>query len=280
MISKVSIITVCFNSEGWIKDSIKSVLLQTYDNIDYYIIDGRSEDRTLDVIFKTLSSLNVQKDINYQLDKEISRDCKSHKFGSLHGKNIYIISQNDNGVYDAMNKGIDFVSEGFVGILNSDDIYASDKIISNIVSEFERSNCDAVYGNLSFFRQNISNVIRYWKASAYQQGSFKLGWHPPHPTFFVKKEMYKKYGKFDCDLHLAADFDLMLRFIEINKISVSFLNQNLVYMRYGGQSTKSIRNILIGQRDIWRSFKKNNVKISFFYYYKRLMPKLMQLIKG
>lgn len=268
----ISIITVCYNAEEWISDAVESVLEQSYSKINYYIIDGLSTDRTIDVLHKKLLSLGVRKSATSEkLDHH-----GLHKLGTFGEKNIYLISEPDNGLYDAMNKGIGFVSEGVVGILNSDDMYRSSQTIENVMDHFKKTNCDALYGNLNFFRNNPECIIRKWRSSGYKKGAFQRGWHPPHPTFFVDKNIYCKYGVFDTTLEVAADFDLMFRFIEINKIRVDFLNETLVLMRYGGKSTGSLKNIIQGQMDIWRSFKKNGVKFPNLYYFKRLLPKLRE----
>ena len=205
---KVSIITVVFNNREMIKDAISSVLNQTYKNIEYIVIDGLSEDGTVDVIE--------------------SYGAKITKF----------ISEKDDGIYDAMNKGIALATGDIVGILNSDDFYIDDKVIEKIVKEFENNKIDSVYADLIFVKpEELERTVRYYDSSYFNPEKFAYGWMPAHPTFFVKKWVYDKYGVFRTDLIIAADFDLLLRFLYTQKISYSYLQEVLVKMRLGGVST-------------------------------------------
>ena len=181
---KISIITVVWNNAKTIKDAINSVLNQSYKDIEYIVIDGSSTDGTIEIV-------------------------------QSYGDKIKFISEKDNGLYDAMNKGIRMATGDVVGILNSDDFYASDKILQIVADEFLKGNIDSVYANLEYIDANDpKRVIRYWRSKKYQEGLFRSGWHPAHPTFFVKKEIYEKYGVFDLSFKIAADYELMLRFFE------------------------------------------------------------------
>tara|TARA_B100002019_G_scaffold137251_1_gene118263 strand:+ start:30808 stop:31572 length:765 start_codon:yes stop_codon:yes gene_type:complete len=246
---KVSIITVSLNSEHTIRQCIDSVLNQTYKNIEYIIIDGMSSDKTIKIIDSYRSKL--------------------YKF----------VSEKDEGLYDAMNKGIKLATGDIVGILNSDDEYFNENVIENIVEAFSNKEADSLYGDLCFVDpNNTRNVKRFWKSSEFKHGSFKKGWHPPHPTFFVKKDIYNKYGLFDTNLRISADFDLMLRFLEKHKISTTYFPSTLVRMKIGGESTKSLKNIWISNKSILQSFDKNGIQINkFFYVFKRLLLKILQI---
>ena len=247
---KFSIITATYNSTTTITDCINSVNNQTYPNIEHIIIDGGSTDDTLKII-----------------DSIPNRVSKT-------------ISEPDKGIYDAMNKGISQATGDVIGILNSDDFYASDTIIQKIITTFEKTNCEAVYGNLDFVNPNDSKrILRHWKSSQFKSGSFKKGWHPPHPTFFVKREVYKKHGIFDTSLNVSADFELMLRFIEKNKIETYYLDETIVKMRYGGASTTSLKGIFQGNKNILKAFKKNKIKVSPFYTLNRFVYKAAQFFK-
>ncbi len=246
---KISIITATYNSSKHVLHCIESVNRQTYSNIEHIIIDGASKDNTLDVINSIPNRINK------------------------------IISEPDNGIYDAMNKGIKYASGDIIGILNSDDFYNNDAIIENIVKVFTEKRVDSVYGNLDFVAQdNPLKVIRHWKSSIFTPNGFSRGWHPPHPTFFVKSDIYKSFGMFDTTLNVSADFELMLRFLEKEKISTFYLDETIVKMRYGGESTGSIKKIIEGNRNILYAFRKNGIKISPFYPILRLLPKLKQFI--
>ena len=182
---KVSIITVCYNSEKYISDAIKSVINQTYPNIEYIIIDGGSIDNTLSIITSFKTGI--------------------HK----------IVSEKDNGLYDAMNKGIAIATGDIIAFLNSDDLYINNSVILEIVECFERASPDVLYADLVYVnRENINSTIRKWTSSQYINGSFTKGWHPPHPTFIVRKEVYSNFGGFNLNFSIAADFELMLRFME------------------------------------------------------------------
>jgi glycosyltransferase involved in cell wall biosynthesis len=244
---KISIITVCFNSEKYIRTAIESVLGQDYPNIEYIIIDGKSTDKTLEII-------------NEYRDKI---QC--------------IISEPDKGIYDAMNKGLKLATGDVLATLNSDDIYTSSNVISLIVDTFKKNECDIVFGDLYYVKpENTDIIVRKWVAKPYFPDSFKKGWHPPHPTFFVKNEIFLKYGYFDLSLKLAADFELMLRFLEKYRIMSIYICKTLVKMRLGGASNKSIRNIIKQNMECYKAFKYNNIKMSPLYSFYRLFPKILQ----
>ena len=250
---KISIITSTFNSAKTIKDTLDSILNQTYKNIELLIIDGNSKDNTLDIV--------------RQYDKQFE------------GKLRYI-SEPDKGIYDAMNKGIHMATGDIIGILNSDDLYMDTTVLEDIASTFIQSKVDAVYGNLLFVDEKDTNkVVRTWKGSQYKSGGFLKGWHPAHPTFYVRKEIYDKYGVFDISFNVSADFELMLRLIEKHKISNLYLDRNFVRMRMGGESTGSIKKIITGNKNVLRAFEKNGFKVSPFYPVIRLFPKAINIIK-
>ncbi len=230
---KVSIITVVHNNEYTISDAIDSVLNQTYKNIEYIVIDGASTDGTVDVIKKYASKINK------------------------------LIIEPDNGIYDAMNKGLRLATGDIIGFLNSDDFYASNNVLEKVVNEFTEKKVDSVYGDLIYVdNKETTKVVRYWKSKPYREGLFKKGWHPPHPTFFVKREVYKKYGSFRLDFKIAADYELMLRFLEKYKISTAYIPEVLVKMRIGGKSNKSIKNIIKANLECYKAWKINNLKIN------------------
>lgn len=245
---KVSIITAVFNSAETIEDCIKSVANQTYSNIEHIIIDGNSTDGTLDVINKY-----------------------KHKIAR-------IVSEPDNGIYDALNKGIRLAGGDIIGILHSDDFYAHDRVIEKVVDTFVRYNVDSCYGDLQYVARNdINRVIRYWKSSNYKHGKFKYGWMPPHPTFFVKKSVYENYGLLNLDFPLAADYELMLRFLYKYRISTTYIPEVLVKMRTGGTSkpgSYTIGAIL----ENYRAWKVNNLNYPITMLFKPF-SKISQFFK-
>ena len=247
---KISIITITYNSEKTIKDTINSVLSQNYKNIEYIVVDGDSQDYTKEIV---------------------------NSYGNKISK---FISEPDNGIYDAMNKGLKLCTGDIIGILNSDDVFFDNKVIERIVKEFEDKDVDSTFGDLYYVKQdNLDKIVRKWKSSPFIEGSFAKGWHPAHPTFYVKKEIYEKYGYFDTTFDVSADFELMLRFLEKYKITSSYIPQVLVKMRDGGESNRSIQNILLGNKNIRRAFVKNGIKVNKLYTPKRLLFKVWQRIK-
>ena len=173
-----------------------------------------------------------------------------------------------------MNKGIQMASGDIVGILNSDDIFSSTDVISKIVSNF--GNNDMVYGNIDYVNANGKHV-RSWKSTPYQVEAFLKGWHPPHPSLFVKRNSYTKYGYFDVIFAIAADFDLMLRFFEKHKLKSCYLDTTIVTMTTGGASN-TFSGIIQGNKEINQSFKKNNIKKSNLYFLYRYIPKIKTII--
>lgn len=249
----ISLITVCLNSEKYIQSTIESVLNQTYESIEYIIVDGLSNDNTLEIIRK------------YQPEFR---------------NRMVLISEKDKGIYDAMNKGIRMAKGDIIGFLNSGDILIDKFVISDIVEVFKNKNVDSIYGNLYLVGSHKTDVvIRTWKGSPFINGSFLQGWHPPHPTFYVKRAVYEKYGGFDTTLNVSADFELMLRFLEKYHISTWYYDRFFVKMRYGGESTGSIFKIIKGNKNIVKAFKKNGFSISLLYPLYRLVPKLKQFVK-
>ena len=246
---KISIITATYNSAVTVADTIESVANQTYKNIEHLIIDGLSKDKTLDVV-------------------------KSSK----HNGPVY--SEKDKGIYDAMNKGIVKASGDVIGILNSDDFYASDDIIEQVAHLFATTNCDLLYGDLYFIDQNnTSKVKRKWISGNYKLKDFLYGWMPPHPTFFVRKEVYEKYGMFNMELGSAADYELMLRFMFKRKLKTSYLNKVMVLFRVGGASTKNLNNRVKANMNDRRAWVVNGLTPKWFTLHLKPLRKIKQYIK-
>lgn len=244
---KVSVITVTYNSSETIEETIKSVVNQDYPNIEYIIIDGQSKDNTLDIVNKYKTQIAL------------------------------VISENDNGIYDAIGKGIRKATGDIIVALNSDDMYATNDIISKVVELFKSSHADAVYGDLNYVdRLDTNKVIRKWKSGAYKKGHFLKGWMPPHPTFFVRNYCYQKYGSFNLSLKSAADYELMLRFIHKHGIKVAYLPQLIVNMRAGGQSNVSFKNRFKANREDRKAWEINGLKPGFFTLIRKPLSKIKQ----
>ncbi|HNQ12808.1 MAG TPA: glycosyltransferase family 2 protein [Bacteroidia bacterium] len=248
---KISIITITYNSQATVEDTLKSVLEQDYPDIEYIIVDGRSKDQTLKIV-------------NRYSDR-ISK----------------IVSEKDNGLYDALNKGISLATGEVIGMLHSDDVYAYPQAISDVMKQFKSDSAlEGVYADLVFVnRQDPNKVMRYWKSGEYIEGSFEQGWMPPHPTFFVRKDCYAKHGSFNTSLKLSADYELMLRLIHIQKIKIKYLPSTLVKMKMGGTSNVSFFVKLKANIEDKLAWKMNGVKPGFLTFFKKPLRKLSQYFK-
>jgi glycosyltransferase len=246
---KISIITAVLNGRNTIADTLESILNQSYKNVEHVIIDGGSTDETLEIL-------------------------KRYKNGTTK-----IISEPDGGVYEALNKGIQLSSGDVIGILNGDDFYAHGQVLNRVVDVFEREKVDSCYGDLQYVkRDNTSKLIRFWKSSPYRPGKFNYGWMPPHPTFFVKKEIYEKFGIFNTDLKIAADYELMLRFLERFKISTHYIPEVLIKMRVGGMSNRNLRNMFLKSCEDYKAWKVNDLKSPFYTILLKNISKIPQFL--
>ena len=250
---KISIITVCYNSEKYIRSAIESVLNQTYGDIEYIIVDGGSTDSTIDIV---------------------------KPYEPLFNGRMRWISEKDKGIYDAMNKGIAMATGNIVGILNSDDFYINIGIIKKIVQYFQDNEVDAVYGDLLYvYANNVNKIQRYWKSGYYKENAFMWGWMPPHPALFVKKEMYDKYGNFNINFKSGADYEFMLRIIHKERIKIVYIPQIIVKMRNGGKSNRSLKNRIKGNHEDMLAWKINGLKPYCFTRYLKPVIKIIQYIR-
>jgi glycosyltransferase involved in cell wall biosynthesis len=236
---KISIITVTYNSAPVLLDCLQSVSSQSHSGVEHIVIDGLSVDGTLALLQESAGRLAVW------------------------------ISERDNGNYDAMNKGVRLAQGDVIGFLNSDDIYANSEVLARVASAFNKDPLlEACYADLVYTaRDNTSRLVRYWRSGEFSSGSFIRGWCPPHPTFFVRRSVYECFGGFNLSYKLAADFELMMRFLEVHKIRVQYFPEVWVKMRLGGATNKSVRNIFTGNREIFHAFRDHGLKaspVSFF----------------
>ena len=248
---KISIITVCYNSAKTIGDTLKSVANQKDVNIEHILIDGASTDETIKII-KQYDSVTT------------------------------LISEPDKGIYDAMNKGIALATGDIVGTLNADDFYANDHVLSEVSRIFLDPNIDACYGDLVYVSEvNAAKAVRFWKSNNYKSGLFKSGWMPAHPTFFVRKNVYEQLGKFNLNYKIAADFELLFRFIEKNKVKTRYLPKVLIKMRLGGTTNKSISNIINQNKEIIAILRDYYVDFTMFkFIVKKLINRSFQFYYG
>jgi glycosyltransferase involved in cell wall biosynthesis len=232
---KVSLITVSFNSNATLRDTIESVRSQTYPELEHILIDGGSTDGTLELIQE------------YE-----------HHFA-------YLCSEPDRGIYDAMNKGLAQCSGDIIGILNSDDFYRHPQVIEQVVRCFQAHQTDTVYGDLEYVApNNPEQVQRIWKAGPYRREAFLYGWMPPHPSFFVRRELYERYGNFSLELRSSADYELMLRFLYKHGASAAYLPEVLVRMRSGGMSNQSWKHRLRANREDRKAWRLNGIRPPFY----------------
>jgi glycosyltransferase involved in cell wall biosynthesis len=248
---KISIITITYNSAATVEDTIKSVVMQDYPDIEYLIIDGRSKDSTLQIVD--------------QYRDKISK----------------IVSEKDKGLYDALNKGIKHATGDIIGMLHSDDLYAHPQVISHIAETFKKNpEAEGVYADLVFVNRNDTNkIMRTWESGEYQPGDFLKGWMPPHPTFFVRKECYEKFGGFNTELKLSADYELMLRLIHKNNIRLAYLNETIVKMRMGGVSNVSFFVKLKANLEDKMAWKLNGIRPGMMTMLMKPLRKLGQYFR-
>ncbi|MCE5344867.1 MAG: glycosyltransferase [Bacteroidales bacterium] len=243
----VSIITVSNNSAKTIFDTIKSVLNQNYPHIEYIIIDNASYDGTTEIV-------------------------------SSFGKSISkFISEPDNGTYDAINKGIRLASGDIIGILNSDDFFYDNNVIERVALAFEENEIDAAFGDVQFVDpEKTSKIVRYYSSKHFNPAKFKFGFMPAHPSFYVKRELFDKLGYYKTDYKIAADYELLIRFLYVNKIKYKYLEMLFVSMRTGGVSNKSICSNFTLNKEIAKACKENGIRTNYLNIYSKYFLKLFE----
>lgn len=214
MPKKLTIITATWNSGKTLPSTLQSLSEQSNQNFELVVVDGGSTDNTIEIIKES---------------PVVTR----------------WVSERDGGIYDALNKGIGLARGEFVGFLHSDDVFASEKSVDSLIRHMEKVKPEAVYADLEYVRQeNVGSVIRHWKSGVFSRSLLDWGWMPPHPTFYMKKASYEKYGLFDLSFKIAADYDSLIRYLYINNVQPSYLPEVLVKMRVGGASNRSLKNII------------------------------------
>ncbi len=245
----VSIITATYNSAATVAETMRSVEEQDYARIEHIVVDGHSQDNTLNIVQR-------------------------------YPHTSAVITEKDDGIYDAMNKGIRAAHGEIIGILNSDDIYAHSEVISKVVRVFENPEVQACYADLQYVDgQSMKKITRTWKSGNYHSGSFYWGWMPPHPTFFVRKSVYEKVGLFDTSLRSAADYEMMLRILVKHRMPAAYIPQVIVKMRTGGMSNASVKNRLLANLEDRQAWRINELKPYFFTLYLKPLRKLTQFLK-
>lgn len=246
---KVTIITAVYNGAEHIASCIESVLNQNYSDIEYIVVDGASKDNTLEVVKKYADRIT------------------------------HILSEPDKGMYDAMNKGLRLATGDVIGILNSDDFYADNTIIAQVVNRFLESGADSLYADIAFVsKDNLNKIVRYYSSGSFKPWKFRFGYMPAHPSFFLKKAMYNKYGLFKTDYKLCADFDLLVRLYHTHHITSTYLPKMVVKMRMGGKSNQSLKNILLLNREILRGCLENGISTNIAFVYLKYFTKVFELL--
>ncbi|MDV4179932.1 glycosyltransferase family 2 protein [Rhizobium brockwellii] len=232
-IPRISLITVCWNAERTIADTLRSIDTQTYRNFEHIIIDGGSSDSTLAIIALAPAD------------------------------NRRVLSGRDGGIYEAMNKGIGLAIGDIIGFLNADDTFESSDSLETVAAALEDPAYDGCYGDLVYVsNRHIDRKIRYWKSHTFRSGSFARGWCPPHPTFYVRRSIYEQFGRFDLRYRLAADVELMMRFLEVARIRTIYIPRVLVRMRLGGATNKNVQNISRQNKEVLCALADHGLKVS------------------
>ncbi|MDT8937648.1 glycosyltransferase family 2 protein [Escherichia coli] len=246
---RISIITATYNSEKTLLDTLLSLEKQTHPDIEYIVVDGASKDNTIKLIKSNCTRVSK------------------------------IICEPDKGIYDALNKGMQAASGDVIGFLHSDDLLAYDDAIADIAKTFESTGCDAIYGDLEYVAQNdTTKRIRLWKSGSFSRFKMKVGWMPPHPSFYKKRECYSQFGSFSLDYRISADYDSLLRYILKQRISIAYIPKVLVKMRVGGISNRSVSSMVKKSMEDIRVMKQNGIIWPIALVYKNI-SKLPQFIK-
>jgi len=227
---KISIVTAVFNRVDTIPDALCSVKTQSYQNVEHIIQDGGSGDGTLDVI---------------------------RQFGASPSQ---LVSEPDSGIYDAINKGISRASGDIIGLMHSDDFFANDLVLQKIAEAFRDPEIDGIYGDLDYVSaSDTGKIVRRWRSGPYRSDRLKRGWMPPHPTLYLRREVFDRWGLYDTSMSIAADYEAMLRYLVRGEIRLAYIPEVLVKMRVGGESNRSLSRILLKSREDFIALRRHGV---------------------
>lgn len=227
---KVSVVTAVFNRSGTIADAIASVQSQTHQNVEHVVQDGGSTDGTLEIVAR------------------------------MANESTRLVSAHDKGIYDAINRGIERATGDIIGLMHSDDQFAHDRVLEKVAARFDDPAIDGVFGDLDYVSaSDPDRIVRHWRSGEFQHAKLKRGWMPPHPTLYLRREVFKRCGLYDTSFRIAADYDAMLRYLVHGKIAVAYIPEVLVKMRVGGESNRSLERILHKSREDYRAMRRNNV---------------------
>jgi len=246
---KISIITVVYNNAATIRDAIESVLKQSYADVEYIVVDGGSNDGTVDII----------KSYGEKIDK--------------------FISEKDKGLYDAMNKGIKMATGDVVGTLNSDDFFYDDKVLANIAAGFEDGQPEAVIGDIVFIRNaSEDSILRKYSSAKWSPGRFAWGYMPAHPSFYARRDLFERFGLYKTDYQIASDYELLIRHLLVHQVKWKYLPIITTKMRLGGASTRGIKSVLTLNKEIARACRENGIYTNYFMIYSKYFFKPFEFI--
>jgi len=249
-VAKISVVTVSFNSARTIGSTLDIVAAQRNADFEHIVVDGASTDGTREIV-------------------QAFRPAVAH-----------LISEPDQGLYDAMNKGIAAASGEYLGFLNSDDVYVSRDVLAKVAQALSGGAFDAAYGDLLYVSaDDPDRIVRYWQSRSYHLDLFRKGWHPAHPTLFVRTQLLRELGGFDTEFRYHADFDLMARLFVERGISSTYIPEVLVHMRMGGQSNRSIANIVRGNRESYRIARRAGIAASPLWFLSKLAYRIPQFFR-
>lgn len=249
---KISIITVCRNSACFIGDAIQSVLNQTHQDFEYIIVDGQSTDSTLAII---------------------------QSYESRFQGRLKWISEADSGLYDAINKGIRMASGEIVGLLNSDDFFSSREVLARVACEFKDSSIDAIYGDVKYVKAlNTNQVVRYYSSEIFKPGLMRMGFMPAHPSFYIRRQCFDKYGYYSLDYRISSDFEFLLRYLYLHRIKTKYISKDFVTMRLGGISNATVHSYISIMEEHRRALRYHRIYTNILLLSFRYLFKLKEFI--
>ena len=246
---KITLITACYNSAGTIRTAIESVLEQKGVDVEYIVVDGGSKDGTVEVV--------------EELSHKERKDRKE-------GFEFKWISESDRGMYDAINKGIKMATGDIIGILNADDLFQSEDTLAHIASAFT-ADVDAIYADIRFVKDDLQTTSRYYSAKHWKPWMLQWGKMPPHPSVYIRRELFDKYGLYKLGYDIAADYELLIRYLRMAKLNTRYLNEYVVRMRMGGKSTRGWKSFKTLNKEIVRGNRENG----YFCCFPMLLPKYL-----
>lgn len=251
---KISIITATFNSAKTIQSTIDSIVSQTHKDVEWIVVDGKSTDETVDIINR-----NIAKFV---------------------GGGVTLICEKDKGIYDAMNKGVRAATGDVIGILNSDDFYTTNDVLETINNTFLTDDCDAVYGDIHYVKDsNLNKCVRYYSSKIFKREKMRMGFMPAHPSFYCRRAVYQKYGLFNIEYKIAADFEQLLRLIYVERIKTKYIEKDFVTMRLGGASTSGFSSRKRIMKEHLKAFRANGVKTNIFLLSLRYFYKITEYVR-